>query len=590
MSGWLAVWSHESGLIDDASWHAASPPSTDYSHHDEYVSPNVRLKTWRRATGEFISSGKLIWPHESSCVAWVGQTLDDSGEVTNHAQFLVSINGVSPAMAASINGPFAAAVYDQISNQLRVLTDRHRHYPVYFLQKSGLCIASTRYQSLLPWIGSLAVNKSAISLLLRCGECLDTMTVLSDIQMLPSATMITISDRGVSSNRYWRMNFEPDFDLDRSQLVDELAHSMSQSVRRIQTANPRLSVPLSGGLDSRFILGMCSHPDEINSFTWGDKGCRDISCAESFASRIGAPHHVEPWQPDTFPDHWAEGVELTAGNFGIRDMYVLPYVSLLARHADVTLNGYAGDALLGGNFVIRSWLKQQNMEMLANQTWRWRVTKDDDEWADQLLNDKGAPNGHALWVESLTKSEGARPIDRLHAWLFENRVERFTNCGSMLLRSGIETHAPFCDNNVIDLLQRVPLELKYKHRLYIDVLKRACPVAAGVPWQRTGIPPSLGYWPNIASMAFHRGMRIVAGRFGIDPFPAMKVADSASWFRGHWKRPFERIVLSDRSLSRGLLNPDAMRKAWQAHQDGADLSRLLGVLISLELFFEKTLD
>jgi hypothetical protein len=288
---------------------------------------------------------------------------------------------------------------------------------------------------------------------------------------------------------------------------------------------------------------------------------------------------------------WAEGVDRTAGGFGVHEMFVAPFVRLLAKHCDVILNGLAGDAFLGGNFLKRSWLQQIELATLANTSWRWRVTLEQDEWANRLLGREAtAESAREQWVKSILRRAEGRPIERLNEWLFENRVFRFTNCGTTLLRGGVESHAPFFDRDVADTLLHVPLEYKLKHRLYLETLKRVCPAAARVRWQRTGIPPAWGFWPNLASMALHRGVRQLLAPLGIEPFPNMAVADTAQWFRQEWRSATEQILLGERALDRGLVGPDALRSLWKEHLRGADFTRQLGILVAIEVFAHITID
>jgi hypothetical protein len=272
-------------------------------------------------------------------------------------------------------------------------------------------------------------------------------------------------------------------------------------------------------------------------------------------------------------------------------MYMLPITGLLQQHCTTTLNGLAGDAMLGGNFLKVSWLRQTSLDALAHQAWEWRVPPEHDARSNALVGaPAGADPGRERWVASITCDKGAGPIERLNDWLYMNRVFRNTNCGTMLLRTAVESHAPFFDRDVADALFATPLWFKFKHRLYLRVLRRACPDAAAVPWQRTALPPAWGLLPNIASMVAHRAAAVALKPIGLRPFKSLPVADPAGWFRGPWRRAAEQIILGDRAMGRGLLAPDAVRSLWDAHQGGANFTRAIAVLVALELFSRQVLD
>jgi len=272
-------------------------------------------------------------------------------------------------------------------------------------------------------------------------------------------------------------------------------------------------------------------------------------------------------------------------------MFMLPFVPLLSSACDVVLNGLAGDVVLGGNWLKRSWLDESDIGRLGRAVWRWRVPESQDRLVDRLTSRaSGPPSGGERWVASIAARDGGRPVERLNDWLVENRIFRTTNCGTMLLRGGVESHAPFFDRDFIDLLGRVGQDWKFKHRLYLDVMNRSAPRAASVRWQRTNCKPSLGYHANLAAMAFHRAATKACAPFGHKPFRDLPVADLAGWFRGPWKEPTEQVIFSDSLLQRRIVDSSVVREVWQAHVQGADHSRQISVLIAVELFARLTLD
>lgn len=595
MAGFLVAWTSDGDLPDVRAWAQAERTALRFGGEvsSHLVAPCAVL-AWHRSSGEFLHSGK-IFPVNGKHIAWLGQCVDDAGEASPQAMRLLAHEAWSDAAIANCNGPFAAVVVGADPCRVRVVTDRYRQYPVYLYKGARVTVASTDMQCLLPFIPQRVLNHSAVDMFLRCGELIDRDTLLDGVELLPPGTVLdaTSNSQGklqTTEHRYWTMRHDGATAASLASTADDLAQRLTTAVQRLEAVSPRLGITLSGGLDSRIILDLCRHPEQVPSFTWGLPGCRDIACASRFAHVVGSPHTVRHWEPEAFPALWSQGVELTAGAFGIESMYMLPFIPLLASHCDVVLNGLAGDAILGGNFIKYEWLQETDTRRMGHALWRWRVTEADDRLVDQLqVRNAQAPAG-LRWAASVAARDGARPIECANDWLYENRVFRNTNAGTMLLRSGVESHSPFFDNDFIDAVTAVRQEHKFKHRLYLEVMRRAAPRAASVTWQRTNIPPAWGYYANFAAMGMHRVIGKLARPFGIDPFTALKVADPAAWMRGPWRAAVQELVLGSDSQRHGLWNAQAAENLWQAHLAGANHTRQLGAMVAVMLFARQVLD
>ena len=593
MAGFLLAWTKPGRAPDTAAWaQSLRWASRQGLLPNTLQSGRIAMAAWHRTSGEFPHSGKISSANGKQ-IAFIGQCVEAPGDARDIAIKIIANSNSGDTALARLNGPFAAAVVDQVSQDVRILTDRHRHYPVYMHRGSNIAVVSTDIQCLLPWLTSVTIDRAAVDMLLRCGELIDRMTLLEGIELLPPGTVICDSGNGPNERRYWSMQHDGSGAGSFDATAEMLAGHLQEAVQRIERASPKLGITLSGGLDSRIILDLCKNPERIPSFTWGLPGCRDIECATKYAQLVGSSHTVRHWVPEAFPPVWPLGADVTAGSFGIDSMHMMPFVPLLGTSCDVVLNGLAGDAILGGNFLQRSWLAESSIAKLGHATWRWRVSEADDLLATQLqptAHTQPEISAQQRWVDSIASHEGARPVERLNDWLYENRVFRNTNSGTMLLRSGVESHAPFFDRDFIDAVTKVRQEDKVKHRLYLAVMKRVAPRAASVTWQRTQLPPAWGYHANLASMAAHRVTNKVASMFGIEPFKAMKVADPAAWLRDGWRSSAQDLLLGTRAKQRGFVQHHAVEKLWQDHLNGANHTRQIGVLMGIELFARQAME
>jgi asparagine synthase (glutamine-hydrolysing) len=590
VAGWLLAWSRDDMPPDTTRWARSTAAALRYGGAmSERRDGRIALAAWRRDAGEFAHSGTLADVGDAP-LAWIGQCVEDNGDATEAAISCVAAPIFDESAAGRLNGPFAAAMARVKPFEVRVVTDRHRHYPVYVHRARAVTVACTEMRCVIPWLESAQLDLDAVDMLLRCGELIDGRTLLQGIEVLAPGTILRDSRSGHTELRYWTMRSDG-ADMPLASSAADLAQALKRSVRRLEAVSPRLGITLSGGLDSRIILDLCERPDRVPSFTWGLPGCRDIVRASEFAALVHSPHVVRHWEPEAFVPLWSRGVDLTGGSCGIEGMFMLPFVPLLSSSCDVLFNGLAGDVILGGNWLKHSWLEESDIAQLGRAVWRWRVPEGHDALVDRLLGRQPGPSSpREQWIASISKREGARPIERLNDWLVENRIFRTTNCGTMLLRGGVESHAPFFDRDFIDILSRARQGHKFKHRLYLDVMNRVAPRSASVPWQRTNVKPAMGYYANLGAMAYQNIVRRLSGPLGIKPFRDLPVADPAGWFRGPWRASFEQLIFGGRFSQRGLVRYEVARQMWEEHLAGVDHTRQLSVLVAIELFARQAID
>jgi asparagine synthase (glutamine-hydrolysing) len=267
-------------------------------------------------------------------------------------------------------------------------------------------------------------------------------------------------------------------------------------------------------------------------------------------------------------------------------------VDPVAEDCDTILNGYAGDAILGGNFINRAWWEAETRPRAAEALWKWRDTQLRPPYRETLfgpaLSGCAVYSAKATFINGYLGTEGDTPMDAAMAFLLDNRVRRRTLCGTELMRWRVESDQPFFDNDFVDFLMGVPHAWRFRHSLYIQMLKSCFPTAGRARWDRTGLRANAPRWLRYLSLGAHRLGRYRPFR---PLFRSRQVADFPSWMRGPLRTYIEGLLTDQRTLDRQLFNPDVVRRALADHMASVtDNSSLLGSLISLELFARLHVD
>ena len=98
--------------------------------------------------------------------------------------------------------------------------------------------------------------------------------------------------------RYWDMGqappVSPTISLDEA--IEEGARLLTRATEDAMRGDWRIGVYLSGGLDSRAIAAMLAEQGcKLQTFTFGQPGCRDEHYARQIAAAIHAHHHYYPY-------------------------------------------------------------------------------------------------------------------------------------------------------------------------------------------------------------------------------------------------------------------------------------------------------
>lgn len=502
--------------------------------------------------------------------------------------------GTQAADLGQLRGSFSAVVHDPNAQALTIVSDHFGSLPMYLCRYRSAVLFASQIKAILAVLPVRPrLDTDSVASMLSIGEVVGNRTLVSGIETLPAASCLTITRGGESLERYWKYRYREDHSIVWDDAVDRTGRALATAVSRCVSDRVSAAVPLSGGLDSRFVLDLaCRGDSQPRAYTWGISGCRDLSCAQDVAARLGVPHERFFFEPDYLARIGDLGVWLTEGHIPATNFHVLPYVGELAAHGhDVLLDGFAGDVIMGGNFISDAWLLSGDVRSSGEALWQWRRAGFDSKWQHPQIDQLRSAAG-VVFKSTYEDYCGDSPMDKAMAFLIDNRLRRTTTCGTELFRSRIPARQPFMDIDVIDTLRRVPHVWRKRHRFYLEVMRRHAPVSARAPYQRTMLPATVPYWMTWCSLAGQRGLAEVFVRLGLgDPFPGKPPSDFAGWMRGALRSYVVGILLDERALDRGVVPADLTREVVDVHMTkGRNLSSLIGAMLTIELFCRLFLD
>jgi asparagine synthase (glutamine-hydrolysing) len=263
-------------------------------------------------------------------------------------------------------GMFALALWDRKERKLMLARDRIGEKPLYYGFSSGTLLFASELKALRAYPGFKgAVDKTALTLLLRYGAISAPYSIYQGIFKLPPGTLLELSSADIANARlpvpsaYWSLSAvlqagqKTPFTGSEAEAVNELEILLRQSISGQMLADVPLGAFLSGGIDSSTVVALMQAQSArpVKTFTIGfhEGGYDEANHARAVASHLGTEHtelYVTPEQalavisrlPRIYDEPFADASHIPT----------LMVAELAKRSVSVCLSGDGGDELFGG--------------------------------------------------------------------------------------------------------------------------------------------------------------------------------------------------------------------------------------------------
>jgi len=482
-----------------------------------------------------------------------------------------------------LKGAFNIIIWDGNEKKLTVANDRYGLRPIYYAQsKNGLYLASEVKAILACNDVSKNVDHSAIASLFFFGFVTENKTYFESIKLLPPASLLVFKNNEVSISTYWDFNFA---DRNEGKTQDyyeqKLGNLILQAIERHVGDGVRITVPLSGGLDSRTILA--SMPKEyypINTVTFGTEDMNDVRIAKRVSDALGANHHYLEMLPEDIINNARKIVNITDGMISFLHSIGNMKLELIRDYTDVCLDGMEViggffrplDIFLGKEKLLVSNLFQAIPPNLAKSLFTHFYYEKIKDCPREIIRN----------ISQKYKSVSINNI--LDYYNYTERQRRFINYGNLVKRTFVEVRSPFFDNDLVDFIVSIPPNKRMYRGLYIRTFLRFFPELSKIPWERTGLP--VDATNTLAKMT----LCLIKKRLK----KKMSGVSSVNLFAKYtqWSRENENVVnfirstlLDGRGYSGSIMNIKTVESILQAHISGKfNHMELISRLLTFELW------
>src|SRR5215467_5945650 len=483
-----------------------------------------------------------------------------------------------------LRGMFAFALWDERRQSLLIARDRLGKKPLHYALHNGKLYFASEIKSILTVAPELAeVNRAALMQYMFLGYVPDPATAFLKIHKLSPGHLLEFQRGEIRVRKYWDLpqysTYQP---KSEEELLEEMEARLAEATRIRLISDVPLGALLSGGTDSSTVVALMARASSkpVKTFAIGFRQADfdESQYARLVAQKFSTEHHELVLEPDVV----ASLEKLTSSlEEPFSDPSILPtyYVSCLARqHVTVALSGDGGDELFAGYTRYGIQQRRQASAMLPQSVWRfyrerlfpllprnmrgrqfsynmslpWR-----ERYADEVclipvferdmpllspefratIADSGDPQD--ILLRLFDAAPASDPISQMlyvdtKTYLVEDILTKVDR-KSML--TSLEVRVPILDHLFVEWVTSLGPEWKMRDGQQKYVF---CKLA-----ERVGVPRDVLYRPK-------RGFALPL----------------VHWTRNEMKELIQSVLLDERTLQRGYLDPNGVRHLVDEHMSG----------------------
>ena len=479
---------------------------------------------------------------------------------------------------SQLNGAFIIGIYDKRVNRLLIINDRFGLYPLFYANHAGRFIFAPEMKGILcDEAFPRKIDLTALAQYVRFQHLLGERTFLEDIFLLPGASILNydISTGSCSIKSYWSFGdipYRPNVRFE--EVVEETGRLLRSALKRLSGDDERLGVYLSGGLDSRAILGMIERRP-VASLTYGRRDCRDVYYAERIAKAEGSDHRWIDLPNGKWVEQYADfHLDVTEGYHSWIHAHGISTLSQARQLMDVNLTGWGGGMLKGPprNIQPLQIYVKDNLALISrifyefNQDYTWPSMTEAEEkllYCGSLHKEMEGLAFDSFRTE-FSPYLDYRPDVRGEYFYICNHDRRLTQNFVIFTRSHVEVRMPFYDYEFFDFIHSVPAELRVYQKLYRHMIQRETPRLAYIPYDHDEYLPTTQpviRGVHAEGIKLKRRVNRHVKRIFTELHPLY--ADYDEYLRGDLRGWAENILYDQRTAERGIFEPAFLRSLMQ---------------------------
>ncbi|RNC67210.1 MAG: asparagine synthetase B family protein [Desulfuromonadales bacterium] len=423
---------------------------------------------------------------------FAARTSDHRGE-TNAQTLLQHYTKGGIEALCDLNGRYSVVIWNGRTHEILMVNDRLGMRRLCWARSHETFLFGTEYKPFLDWPGiSRELDDQAVAEFISVAYPMEERTFLRDVKLAPPGSIGRVTSKDLTWTSYLKETCGPTWEnISLNECADRLGEVLDEVVSEYASAvEGPLVIPVSGGLDSRVLLGFAKRAgiNSLKTVSYGHSHTYDVRFGRSLAHAAGAPHQYL-FLPNSYVQKYAdEEISVTEGETAALCFHnsilkeVLPLGSTL-------WTGFLGDVLSGGHLNDYSHIgsEEQRVDQLFAD--RYLNAWSDSEIIKIIVN----PESYEIFdrapkdtLRSLMQVSGDQCFEkRAIQTELAQRQRRFITYHLETLGRHFNVIHPFYDKRIIQAFQSIPVDYLFGQRAYKRMIVRFMPELAKVKCDKT---------------------------------------------------------------------------------------------------------
>ena len=270
----------------------------------------------------------------------------------SHTDTEVILNGFieyKEQIVAKLNGMFAFAIYNKLTNELFLARDRSGIKPLYTFHDDQNFAFASELKSLKKY--SSIINRDAKILFLLLGYVPEPMTIYSGLSSFPAGHFGYLRNYELKLQPFDEYQYEPKIQKPYKEIISDVSELFHNAIKRHLISDAPIGTFLSGGLDSSIITAVAAQYKtdlQTLSLVFNEKELNEEYYQDLVAQKYGTKHTKYLIDETLFLENIGDFFE--AMEQPTIDGFNTYFVSKAAKEAGLTtvLSGVGGDEIFYG--------------------------------------------------------------------------------------------------------------------------------------------------------------------------------------------------------------------------------------------------